>query len=245
MRVTNEHGLPDHKTESDLLSRLPGDLMLFMLKSSACSTTTYIQLLGISHALRDQIRGSVQELSFGDLMASPPTEALTALICPCNCKGLTKLSLENQWIPLLESGTEAACIAWVDETFAGHRPGTLSTLQVPVPLFQALDHRGLLSGLESLTLEQGGDIDDELLATVCRACPRLCALRAPEPQTAGDPRVPLRLCHQDYIPPVLAANQATLRSLTLRQCDDSKTLFALPDKPTDALLSPALVNQLR
>ncbi|KAJ4461074.1 hypothetical protein PAPYR_2519 [Paratrimastix pyriformis] len=165
-----------------LLPLLNPDLMRAVVEASECPTTAYIQLLGLSHGIREAIRGTAREIAFEnpmfpDLVTVPsvPLEALTALLGPC--KHLTRLTLVAQEIPLLNWGTEAECIAWVEETFAGHTP--LAVLRVPVgPLLLALLHTGRLASLGELHIERGGDlIRAELLSGVGRSCPGLKSLQ--------------------------------------------------------------------
>ncbi|KAJ4457965.1 hypothetical protein PAPYR_6357 [Paratrimastix pyriformis] len=174
-------------TIADILSRLPLDLLLSVVELSDCPTTTYIQLLGLTHAVRAVIFGTARDLSFrcrpdeGEFPWPPPPavplDALAALVRPC--KGPLRLSLVGQNIPLLETGNEFECAAWVMQTFVGHPPA-LTALRVPMgPLVLALMRGGHLGGLEELRLDPG---DYPILGRVLTAlgrgvCPRLQSLQ--------------------------------------------------------------------
>ncbi|KAJ4459291.1 hypothetical protein PAPYR_4840 [Paratrimastix pyriformis] len=191
------------ETVADILARLPLDLLLSVVELSDCPTTTYIQLLGLTHAVRGAIIGTARLLSFGgppeaeegeiEVARPPPPpavtlEALEALVRPCG-KGLLKLALWGQDIPLLETGTEFECAAWVARAF-GPPPKTttatpttttgLAALCVSMgPLPLVLMRGGYLGGLEELRLEPG---DYPALGRVLEAlgrgaCPRLRSLQ--------------------------------------------------------------------
>ncbi|KAJ4456847.1 hypothetical protein PAPYR_7774 [Paratrimastix pyriformis] len=170
----------------DSISRLPLDILLSVVELSDCHTTTYIQLLGLTHAVRAAVLGTARELAFayrpdgGDFAWPPPPtvslEALTALVRPCH--RLLKLSLVDQNIPLLETGNEFECAAWVTQVFGGHHG--LAALWVPMgPLALALMRGGHLRCLDELRLEPGDyPVLGRVLAALGRgACPQLRSLQ--------------------------------------------------------------------
>ncbi|KAJ4460312.1 hypothetical protein PAPYR_3319 [Paratrimastix pyriformis] len=152
----------DHDSSSFLL-RLPTDLLLAIMEASSVQLHTYLSLLGLSHATRTSIRGTPPSLSF-DLGivecsggASPvlTADALAAIVGPC--KALIKLTLParpmpEQCPPLVECGlTDAACLPWVNEAFAGHRQLAVLHVLWAEPLSVAIRHIFKhLPGLEEL-----------------------------------------------------------------------------------------------
>ncbi|KAJ4458385.1 hypothetical protein PAPYR_5942 [Paratrimastix pyriformis] len=169
---------------AEFLAHLPLDLLLSVVEISDCPTTTYIQFLGLTHTIRSTILGTAREMSFvfpeHEFMVPLPAipgDALVALLRPC--KHLAKFSLVDQMIPLLDSGNEFECAAWVMQAFGGHSPAALGNLRVPVgPLVLALLRGGYLRGLEELHLESGNcPVLGRILAALGRgACPGLRVL---------------------------------------------------------------------
>ncbi|KAJ4458386.1 hypothetical protein PAPYR_5943 [Paratrimastix pyriformis] len=194
---------------AEFLVHLPLDLLLSVVEISDCPTTTYIQFLGLTHTIRSTILGTAREMCFvfpendddydddydyddeeekdendaddADEFMTPlpaiPGDALAALLRPC--KRLSKFSLVGQMTPLLDSGNEFECAAWVMQAFGGHSPTALESLRAPVGLLVlALLRGGDLRGLEELHLESGNcPVLGRILAALGRgACPGLRVL---------------------------------------------------------------------
>ncbi|KAJ4462576.1 hypothetical protein PAPYR_555 [Paratrimastix pyriformis] len=92
---------PWEMTSGDLWFRLPPELRRAIVEASSCPLHVYIQLLGLSHAIRQSIRGTLHELSFpqpdpalADVTPTITTDALAALVGPC--KSLRKLALPEE-----------------------------------------------------------------------------------------------------------------------------------------------------
>ncbi|KAJ4454843.1 hypothetical protein PAPYR_10352 [Paratrimastix pyriformis] len=177
---------------------LSADLLLSIVEASPVPLHTYLDMLSLSHRTRLAVRGTPRELSFAeDHPDDSPwvitADALAAIVGPC--MGLVKLTFPRRICPdgpppLVGCGlTEAACLTWVMETFAGHR--RLAVLRIPwaEPLRPAM---GLilkqLPGLEELGIDDG-----ELLPfDLAQSCPRLQALYlASAPPTIHTALVPL------------------------------------------------------
>ncbi|KAJ4455000.1 hypothetical protein PAPYR_10125 [Paratrimastix pyriformis] len=149
------------------------------------SLRLYISLLGLSHAMRQAVRGTLRHISFdGDIdpevdgeldrLPTPTADSLAALVGPC--KGLVRLSLAALWGC---GRTEGGYGPWVDEAFSGH--AQLAVLHIPrgdavmAALPRILGH---LPGLVDFLLEASVfcTIPAAILDAVVRYCPRLEAL---------------------------------------------------------------------
>ncbi|KAJ4454912.1 hypothetical protein PAPYR_10259 [Paratrimastix pyriformis] len=180
---------------------------------SAIPLHAYLLLIGLSHATRAAIRGTLREISFvfdhpAGIVPILTADALAAIVGPC--KGLVKLTLPERktappkcstfstdeearfdvsLLPLVGCGlTEAACQPWVDAAFAGH--SRLAVLHIPwadplCPAIQLiLPH---LPGLVELHfLEVAPPHHPALLATLAQSCPGLQSLRL----SVGDSPLP-------------------------------------------------------
>ncbi|KAJ4455948.1 hypothetical protein PAPYR_8969 [Paratrimastix pyriformis] len=172
-------------TVGALWERLPPELLRAIVEESSSSLQAYLQLLGLSHATRAGIRGTLREISFVEPdpvlvdIFRPTTDAVAALVGPC--KNITRLSFpEGTDVRgvLIQSGAAG----WVDETFGGHTQlAVLShfpTCSEP-DVEQILSH---LSGLVELTVNKWFGMSAGLLAALARSCPGLrvlrCSLRA-------------------------------------------------------------------
>ncbi|KAJ4457815.1 hypothetical protein PAPYR_6633 [Paratrimastix pyriformis] len=179
------------------LTPLPPDLYRFILEAFPVPLHVYLALMGTSHHIRLAIRGIPHQLSFecDDVIPSGITaDALASIVGPC--KDLLKLTLPRRILtkepaPLVGCGlTEAACLPWVKQAFAGH--DRLAVLRVPWadPLFHSivpiLKH---LPGLAELHFLGGGPLHPDFLSSLARLCPGLHALRlwsptSPAPNSA-------------------------------------------------------------
>ncbi|KAJ4461652.1 hypothetical protein PAPYR_1765 [Paratrimastix pyriformis] len=159
-----------------------------IIEASRCSVHAYIQLLSLSHAIRDAVRGKPQELSFvpaedntaedtEDDLPPPTATALAAIVGPC--KRLEKLVLPSR-DPIYECGrTEADCAPWVDQAFAGHTALAVLHIHEGRPLMPVMVRiLGHLPGLEEFLLDadEGMGLTNPILAALGRCCPRLRAL---------------------------------------------------------------------
>ncbi|KAJ4461089.1 hypothetical protein PAPYR_2534 [Paratrimastix pyriformis] len=155
------------------------------------SLRLYILLIGLSHATRKAIRGTLRQISFAEtdpedsadgietevVLATPTADALAALVGPC--KDLAELSLPTRDPAMWGCGrTEAVYCPWVDEAFAGHTQ--LAVLHIPYgdAVLAALPRiLGHLSGLVEFRLELSDDAPLEApLDALVGCCPRLEAL---------------------------------------------------------------------
>ncbi|KAJ4462568.1 hypothetical protein PAPYR_545 [Paratrimastix pyriformis] len=164
--------------------RLPCELLLAIVEASPCPLHTYIQLLGLSHATRQGIRGTLHELSFPepDLALAPTitADALAAIVGPC--KALRKLSLPNlvgmEAVFPSSAGNRVDEPYWVDEAFGGH---TQLAVLAAFPSWDEHDIErilGHLPGLVELTAASWRfPISTELLAALAHSCPGLQVLR--------------------------------------------------------------------
>ncbi|KAJ4462563.1 hypothetical protein PAPYR_539 [Paratrimastix pyriformis] len=172
------------KFEEMTMFALPPELLLNIVETSCSPLMTYIQIMGLSHALRANIRGTLREISFDEEpdsvmslreFATVTTDVLVALIGPC--KNLTKLSLPK-CSPLggasIFRTTDPATSSWVEETFAGHRRLAI-LLGFPASLSVAERILHYLPGLGELHI--CGPCDTHLLTAVAQLCPNLQALR--------------------------------------------------------------------
>ncbi|KAJ4459306.1 hypothetical protein PAPYR_4860 [Paratrimastix pyriformis] len=175
------------KTPHDLWGQIPPELLRAIVEASPSPSRCYIQLLGISHAVRENIRGNLRELSVERDQSGITPDALAALIGPC--KALSKLSFPfpEGWGDL----SEDAHAGWADETFGGHTQ--LAVLGLP-SLSEPVVERilGHLPGLVELTVSSGFDMSTRVLDALARTCPGLQVLRCtllaiaqPDPMALG------------------------------------------------------------
>ncbi|KAJ4461084.1 hypothetical protein PAPYR_2529 [Paratrimastix pyriformis] len=185
--IANGHSINVHDP-----TRWPPELLRILMgpEGTTGSLRLYILLLGISHATRQSLRGTLRKISFDatdledsadgdepaqfDRMPTPTADALAALVGPC--KGLVELSLSARRPSLWGCGrTEAVYGPWVDEAFAGHTQ--LAVLRIPsaeavMPAMPRI--LGHLSGLVEFQLDiRPGPSPDALLKILDRHCPRL------------------------------------------------------------------------
>ncbi|KAJ4462514.1 hypothetical protein PAPYR_486 [Paratrimastix pyriformis] len=172
---------------------LPQDILLSIVEKSDYPLHTYMQLLGLSHAIRLAVRGIPREISFDDELSfendrqlalaftRPTADALAALLGPC--KSLAKLSFRSSECPFYPNvygcgGTEAACAGWVDEAFGGH--DRLAVLEYLPTNVESVIERILLRlpGLLELRLNSQLPLSAHLLSAIARSCPHLQSLRS-------------------------------------------------------------------
>ncbi|KAJ4462542.1 hypothetical protein PAPYR_514 [Paratrimastix pyriformis] len=169
----------------------PPDLMPNFVATSADPLRTYVQLLGLSHAIRLAVRGTPRKLSFDEdprfrsEMPTPTADAVAALVGPC--KGLTTLAFRfDGKTPVYGCGlTEAAYAGWVDEAFGGH--DRLAVLDYLPTFYEPAIERilGHLPGLVELRLgTRPKTISAHLLAALVRSCPHLKVLQGASKQLA-------------------------------------------------------------
>ncbi|KAJ4462534.1 hypothetical protein PAPYR_506 [Paratrimastix pyriformis] len=169
-------------TPVDLFALLPPDLLPCIVERSNRPLQTYMQLLGLSRAIRQAVRGFPREMSFDETFGYepliPPADAVAALIGPC--KGLTKLKFRSVGAPYCSTygcgRTEAACAGWVDEAFGGH--DRLAVLEY-LPTFEEPVIARILLRLPGLLELHFGHVDLSwgLAEIVARSCPHLESLR--------------------------------------------------------------------
>ncbi|KAJ4459383.1 hypothetical protein PAPYR_4688 [Paratrimastix pyriformis] len=158
--------------------RLPPELRQTIVETSSCPLHAYIQLLGLSHAIRQSFRGTLRELSFpdpdpalADMTPIITVDAFAALVGPC--KSLNKLVIPEGWTDF----DGAKHIDWVDETFGGHNQ--LAVLALPSSLSEP-DVERILSHLPSLlelTVNPRLIMNLSMLAALARSCSDLQVLR--------------------------------------------------------------------
>ncbi|KAJ4461664.1 hypothetical protein PAPYR_1784 [Paratrimastix pyriformis] len=190
LRAQTNHILAS-KGGCDLWERLPPDLLRAIVEASTRSQLqAYIQLLGLSHAVRVSIRGTLRELSLDPdpvLLGITPTitpDALASLVGPC--KSLRKLSFSDGW------GGDVSMAAqindgWVDEAFGGHAQlAILAQLpSLPEPVVERI--LGHLPGLAELAASPRLALSARLLAALARSCPGLQVLRCSVGDGRADP----------------------------------------------------------
>ncbi|KAJ4461090.1 hypothetical protein PAPYR_2535 [Paratrimastix pyriformis] len=175
-----QRAAPTPATPVDFFALLPPELIPCIVEASNHPLPTYVQLLRLSHAIREVVRGTPRELFFNDIIEIPTADALAALIGPC--KGLAELWFCSEGSPLSPnvSGcgcTEAACAGWVDEAFSGH--DQLAVLEYLPTCSECVIERILchLPSLAYLRLGPSTPIRTHLLAAIARCCPHLQSLR--------------------------------------------------------------------
>ncbi|KAJ4462719.1 hypothetical protein PAPYR_732 [Paratrimastix pyriformis] len=181
----------------DVFGLLPLDVYFQLIETNPCPISAYCCLLALTHATRQNLRGSLRFISFrtdNDTLR-PTASTITALVAPC--ADLYELELPQQGIA--GCGMEDTIFSpWVDATF--ERLEHLKVLRVPTDdglceaaLCRILGHR-LGASLE--TLEIGCERDpppsvgffpssppielprygNGLLSTITAACPALRTL---------------------------------------------------------------------
>ncbi|KAJ4462570.1 hypothetical protein PAPYR_547 [Paratrimastix pyriformis] len=158
--------------------RLPPELRRAIVEASSCPLHAYIQLLGLSHAIRTMIRGALHELSLpepdpalADITPTITADALAALVGPC--KSLRKLYFPEQWWDF----DAVKQPGWVDEAFGGHSQLAVLALSSSLPkpdIEHILSH---LPGLVELTVSLRLIMNTDLLTVLARSCPSLQVLR--------------------------------------------------------------------
>ncbi|KAJ4462517.1 hypothetical protein PAPYR_489 [Paratrimastix pyriformis] len=166
----------------DLWERLPPELLRTIVEASTSPERCYIQLLSLSHAIRQSIRGILRELSFRSDLFTPTitADALAALVGPCKSLRKLKFPVPDGWSDI----DEATRAHWVDETFGGHTQ--LAVLTKFPPLSEPVVERILshLPGLAELTASGHLAMSTRLLAALARSCPDLQVLRCSVPENA-------------------------------------------------------------
>ncbi|KAJ4462572.1 hypothetical protein PAPYR_549 [Paratrimastix pyriformis] len=225
--------------DGDLWKAIPPELLPAIVEASPCPLHVYIQLLGLTHAIRQSMKGTLREVSFpeprpliDDGIPGPTItpDALAALVGPC--KSLRALSFPNEWCDDFAQRIGAAEAAssggWVDEAFGGH-PQLAVLTQIPLlpePVVERiLSH---LPGLVELTVDRRFDMSTNLLAALARSCPGLQVLRCTASTTALAPLAPisgvlkeLRICGdqssaESLVP--LVGSLTAVTSLNLPRC---------------------------
>ncbi|KAJ4456382.1 hypothetical protein PAPYR_8423 [Paratrimastix pyriformis] len=171
----------------------PSELSRIIMEASPCPFYTYIQLLGLSHAFRMTVRGTLREITIPesdpalyDSMPAITADALAALVGPC--KSLYKLTF-----PTIKSWRDF-CLAdsadWVDEAFRDHTQLAVLVL----PSLSESDTECILShlpGLVELTVSPHLAMSTNLLAALARSCPSLQVLRCSVTEIVQDQLFPL------------------------------------------------------
>ncbi|KAJ4457201.1 hypothetical protein PAPYR_7367 [Paratrimastix pyriformis] len=175
-----------------MFTQLPPELLGSMINHQDTTTSLrlYILLLGLSHAIRQAVRGTLRQFLLDDSewlspddtpdpeldsLPTPTADALAALVGPC--KGLVKLTLPSRDTCLWGCRAQGDN-AWVDEAFAGHTQLAVLRLPLATSVMPAIERiLGHLPGLEDFHLTNREVFDPAALAaTLVRCCPRLEAL---------------------------------------------------------------------
>ncbi|KAJ4462521.1 hypothetical protein PAPYR_493 [Paratrimastix pyriformis] len=166
----------------DPWERLPRELLRAIVEASPSPERCYIQLLSLSHVIRQSIRGIIRELSFRSDLITPTitVDALAALVGPCKSIRKLKFPIPDGWSDI----DEATRAHWVDETFGGHT--RLAVLTRFPPLSEPVVERILshLPGLAELTVSRHLAMSARLLAALARSCPDLQMLQCSVSETA-------------------------------------------------------------
>ncbi|KAJ4454516.1 hypothetical protein PAPYR_10737 [Paratrimastix pyriformis] len=181
--MTQEQEIVEYPVATNgLWERLPPELLRAIVEASSCPLHVYLQLVGLSHAIREGLRGTLRELSIvpDPALALITADALAAILGPC--KRLEKLTFDAD-----AAGRGAfdphkywcvATLGWVDEAFGGHTQ--LAALLMPsTPRCELVVERILshLPGLVELTLSYGLPANTNLLQAISHSCPGLQVLR--------------------------------------------------------------------
>ncbi|KAJ4462558.1 hypothetical protein PAPYR_532 [Paratrimastix pyriformis] len=163
------------ETPHDLWERLPRELLPAIVEASPRPELCYIQLLGLSHAIRSSIRVTLHNLCFKSdhLMPDLTADSMAALVGPCRNLWTLSFPISNGCNDI----ANAARAAWVDETFGGH---TQLAVLKNLPLLPESDVERILShlpGLVELTVSPDLYVSTRLLAALARSCPGLQVLR--------------------------------------------------------------------
>ncbi|KAJ4462520.1 hypothetical protein PAPYR_492 [Paratrimastix pyriformis] len=198
--------------EVDLWVRLPPELLRTIVEASPHPLHVYVQLLGLSHAIRTRIRGTPHELSFDeppDILPTITPDPIAALVGPC--KSIRSLSFLKISIINVQEGPTAG--SWVDEAFGEHNQ--LARLTLIPPLSEPVVERILsrLPGLVELTVDTLL-MSTRLLAALARSCPCLQVLQCSVSKSA-----PL-----DFA--ALAPLSGVLRELVIRGVTSSEESLA-------------------
>ncbi|KAJ4462582.1 hypothetical protein PAPYR_563 [Paratrimastix pyriformis] len=173
----------EDEIDRDFLRAPLPELLRAIMEASPCPLHAYIQLLSLSHAIRQSIRGTLRELSFGDppnpalagITPAVTTDAMAAIVGPC--KSLRKLTFPEGWKTGTPPEDAASAGGWVDEAFGGH-PQLAVLSQLPVlpesTIVSILNH---LPGLAVLTATPCLHMSTVLLAALAHSCPGLQVLR--------------------------------------------------------------------
>ncbi|KAJ4454517.1 hypothetical protein PAPYR_10739 [Paratrimastix pyriformis] len=174
--MTQEQEIVEYPVATNgLWERLPPELLRAIVEASSCPLHVYLQLVGLSHAIREGLRGTLRELSIepDPALALITTDALAAILGPC--KRLEKLTFDAN-----AAGRGAfdphTTLGWVDEAFGGHTQ--LAALLMPTPPRCELVVERILShlpGLVELTLDAGA----AMLQLGCQRRYGLCCTGAP------------------------------------------------------------------